>query len=263
MTVCQGSLLVCLALALPAAEADPQKTPALLLWEQGQQAMLAGQTDEALALYQQSLKLDPTLAQNHLSLAAGYLEKGDEEAAATEMDRYLQMQPNHHMARAHYAELLLRLKRLPAARAQLELLVAAIQEEEELAEKHLIACHSKLMTIAVAEEDVYAEHLNRGIGLFCLACQRADLPEDAVNLDVESLLCQAAGELTLARRTQPDEARPHWYLYEVWTRLAQSQPAQRSLHAAQAAALFTYLTPAEQRGLSLALRRKSGEGLQR
>jgi tetratricopeptide (TPR) repeat protein len=264
MTLCQGPLLVCLALALPpAAEPETEKSPALLLWEQGQEAMLAGRTEEAIALYQKSLKLDSTLAQNYLSLAAGYLEKGDDETAAEHLDRYLELQPEHLVARAHYAELLIRLKRFPDARVQLERFISDIQDEEELAEKHLISCHSKLMTIAMAEEDSYAEHLNRGIGLFWLACQRASLPEDASDLDVESVLCQAAAELTLARRNRPDEARPNWYLYEVWARLAQSQPAQRSLHAAQSAAPFTYLTPTEQRGLSLAVRQAAGDRLQR
>lgn len=264
MTLCQGLLLVCLAFAFPpVTEPEAGKSPALLLWEKGQQAILEGHTDQAITFYLQSLELEPTLARNHLSLAAAYLEKGDDATAAEQLDLYLQLQPEHHSARAHYAELLIRLKRFDSARAQLERYIAEIQDEEELAQEHLISCHSKLMALAEAEEDVYAEHLNRGIGLFWLACQRAMLPEDAINLDVEGLLFQAAAELTLARRNQPDEARPHWYLYEVWTRLAQNLPAQRSLRAAQLAAPFTYLTPAEQRGLSLAIRGSSAERSQR
>ncbi len=259
MTYCPGPLLVCLALTLSqsggAAQARPEteKSPALLLWEQGTQTMLAGQTDEAMALFRQSLQLDPDLACNHLSLAAGYLGGGDDEAAAEEMDRYLELQPDHLQIRDQYADVLVRLKQYQAARTQLERFVAEVQEEEDRAVRHLVSSHSKLMQIARAEEDSYAECLNRGIGLFWLACQQAGLPSDKRSLDVESLLCRSAAELTQARLSRPDEARPHWYLYEVWTRLAQSQPAQRSLRSAESTALFSYLTPAEQRGLTLAV----------
>ena len=64
-------------------------------------------------------------------------------------------------------------------------------------------------------------------------------------MSAESLLCKAAGELILARRERPDEARPCWYLFEVWSQLAQRQPAARWLRAAEDAAPFSYLTPAE------------------
>jgi len=43
--------------------------------------MKAGQADQAIALYQQSLNEDQERGKNHLSLAAAYLEKGDDRAA--------------------------------------------------------------------------------------------------------------------------------------------------------------------------------------
>jgi hypothetical protein len=72
----------------------------------------------------------------------------------------------------------------------------------------------------------------------------------------EGLLCKAAAELTLATRIRADEARPHLYLHAVWSRLLQSQPAGKSLHAAEDAAPFSYLTPAEHRRLQLAARER-------
>ncbi len=167
------TFLVCLVLGLsPATEPQAEKSPALLLWEQGQEAMLAGRTDEALGLYRESLKLDPALSRNYLSMSAGYLEKGDDETAVQHMDRYLHLEPEHHAVRAHYAELLIRLGRLRPARAQLERLIVDVQDDDELAGEHLISSHSKLMAIARTEEDEYGEHLHRGIGLFWLACRR-------------------------------------------------------------------------------------------
>ena len=98
---------------LPRRNPEAEESPALLLWEQGQAAMRAGRTDEALGLYTESLKLDPALSRNYLSMSAGYLEKGDAETAVQHMDRYLHLEPEHHAVRAHYAELLLRLHRVP------------------------------------------------------------------------------------------------------------------------------------------------------
>ena len=113
------------------------------------------------------------------------------------------------------------------------------------------------MEIAEAGEDGYGEHLHRGIGLFLLARQRAVLPDPEGALSSEALLCKAAGELTLAHLAKTDEARPSWYLHEVWSRLAQQQPARRFLREAAQAAPFSYLTAAEQRSLQLACQCKA------
>jgi hypothetical protein len=110
------------------------------------------------------------------------------------------------------------------------------------------------MEIAVAEEDEYAEHLHRGIGLFLLARQQEAQGSHADPCP-EALLCRAAAELTLARIACPDEAQPCWYLYEVWSRLAQRQAALRCLREADLAAPFSYMTPTEQTRLALACRR--------
>jgi tetratricopeptide (TPR) repeat protein len=237
--------------ALVAGETPPADT-AETAWQEGQKALLAGKTDQAIACYQRSLALDPGLNRNHLSLAAAYLARGEEAEALPHLAHYLHAQPDHFVVRAHYAELLLRLEKPAEARREFERFVADAQDNEALARQHLIHCHSRLMEIAETQEDEYGEHLHRGIGLYLLACQRATLADADCTLSSEALLCRAAGELTMARLRKPDEARPCWYLYEVWSHLAQRQPALRWLRAAQAAAPFSHLTPAEQRGLYLA-----------
>jgi tetratricopeptide (TPR) repeat protein len=236
------------------------ETPALRLWEQGQEAMLRGDTDEAIGLYHQSLKLAPDLARNYLSLAAAHIEKSDDAGAAPHLAHYLRLQPGHLVVRAHYAELLYRLGQTEEARTQLERFIVAVQDHDVLARQHLVHCHSRLMEIAEGASDEYGEHLNRGIGLYLLACERSRPTAPESRLAIEALLCQAAGELTLARLQRPEEARPHWYLYLVWARLAQRQPAARCLRAAEEAASFTSLTPSEQRGLELAWSRCQAEG---
>ncbi len=251
------SWLLCLLAGGAAAGAAPEPLPAARqLWEQGQAAMSQGQADRAIRLYEQSLEVDPTFARNHLSLAAAYLDKGDAEGACPHMGRYLEAHPEHLVVRAHYAELLLRLERPEEARAEFERCAADAQEQQEGLSRELIHCHSRLMELAQAEEDAYAEHLHRGIGLFLLACDRSADQGAEDDLTAEGLLCRAAAELTLARVERPEEARPCWYLYEVWSRLAQRRPALRCLRAAEEAAPFSYLTPAEQARLALATSRR-------
>jgi hypothetical protein len=85
-----------------------------------------------------------------------------------------------------------------------------------------------------------------------LARETAGIAEAEAEMPSESLYCKAAGELTLAREERPSQARPIWYLYAVWSRLAQPIPARRCLQEAGEAAPFSYLTPGEQRALHLA-----------
>jgi len=251
--------LFALLVALSAAEPATPPTPALALWQEGQKAMGEGRTDEAIEHYQRSLQADPTLARNHLSLAAAFLARGEDERAAPYLERYVEAQPDHLVVRAHYAELLLRLKRPGAARAQFERFIADAQDDEALARQHLVHCHSRLMEIAEGAEDDYGEHLHRGIGLYLLACQSEDLEADC-RLSVEGTLFKAIAELTLARLARPEEARPCWYLYAAWSRLAQQQPAARWLRTAEAAAPLSDLTPSERRRLQLACRLCRDEG---
>jgi tetratricopeptide (TPR) repeat protein len=232
-----------------------------MLWEQGQLAMQLEQPDRAIACYLQSLELDPRLVRNHLSLAAAYLEKGDEAAACPHLGRYVEAHPESVLVRLHHAELLWKMHRHEEARAAFEGTVADAQDE--LAPGQLIHCHSRLVQIAETQANEYAEHLNRGIGLYLLARERAGLPSPDGELSVESLLCRAAGELTLARVERREESRPSWYLFKVWSQLAQRQPALRSLRDAAACAPFSYLTPAEQRGLELVHRDSALEGRHR
>jgi tetratricopeptide (TPR) repeat protein len=239
-------------LAAPLTAAEP--VSAQRLWEQGQDAMRDGRTDAAVGLYERSLALDPSLVNNHLSLAAAFLDKGDDERALPHLAQYVAAKPNHFVVRAHYAELLLRLGEYREAIVQYERFDADVQEHEDVAKQELITCHSRLMEIAVGHDDIYAAHLHRGIGLYLLACQGEQALPDDESLSTESLLCKAAGELTLARRQRPEEARPCWYLFAVWSRLSQRQPAARWLRAAEEAAPFSYLTPVERRNLQLAAR---------
>lgn len=252
-------LLLCLCRPQPAdpgadASKENAKAPARILWEKGQHELAEGRTAEAVSSFRASLRLDPAESRNHLSLAAAYLAQDSGGLAVSQLAEYLAAEPRHLAVRAHYAELLLKLDRTAEAREQFERFAADAQEYPARAEEQLVHCHSRLMEVAEAEGDDYAEHLHRGIGLYLLAKQRAALADPEGELPAEALLFRAAGELAQARKRKPDEARPCWYLHEVWKRLAQPQPAARWLRAAESAAPFSHLTSAERRGLQLACR---------
>lgn len=163
------------------------------------------------------------------------------------------------LIRMHYAELLIGHHREEEGRFEFERLIGEAEEMSPLPLRQLIHSHSKLMELGIAGEDDYAEHLHRGIGLYYLAKQSHELGQTNGRLNVESLLCQAAGELSLARLQKPNEARPCLFLYHVWVQLEQGRPAQRSLRDAGKNCSFSYLTPSERRHLYLALSFKNKE----
>lgn len=241
-------------LAPPAGRAPnaDSASPGWELWQRAQATLCDGQPERAIELYQRSLAVDPHLTRNYLGLAAAWLSKGEDTRACLHLTLYVAAHPEHVSVRIQYAELLRRLKRREEASEEFERVVADVQDHKEATNEHLLHCHSRLMELAEERGDEYDEHLQRGIGLYLTAVQHAELLRGGQS--VEGQLCKAAAELTLARELRPEEARPLWYLHKAWSRLAQSQPAARSLRAAVAAAPFSYLTPAEQRGLFLACR---------
>src|SRR5262249_31815386 len=139
---------------------------AAALWEQGQAAMRAGQMERAIALYKESLSADPALTRNHMSLAAAYLERGNDAEACAHLARYVTAHREHFAMRTHYAELLLRLHRAREGCAEFERFIADAQEGGDDALRPLIQCHSRLMEVAEDQEDDYAAHLHRGIALY-------------------------------------------------------------------------------------------------
>jgi tetratricopeptide (TPR) repeat protein len=259
MAALPGGALYCLiylsCLALPQLQDGQRHGMAAQLWDKGQAAMQRGDPGEAIHCYEQSLHIDPTMTSNHLSLAAAYLEKKNTVSACSHLGKYLEANPEQRTLRSSYAELLVRLHRLPEAFAQYERCIADAQHQGTTALEDQIHCHSRLVDLAESADEEYVEHLHRGIALLLLARKRVQLPESDGDMPAEGLLCKAAAELTLARIERPQEARPSWYLFEVWSNLGQQQPALCRLREAQRAAPFTYLTPAEQSDLLLASQR--------
>jgi hypothetical protein len=190
-----------------------------------------------------------------LKLAAECLERGDDAAALPHLAQYVAAHPDHAAIRAHLAEVELRQGRRAGARREFEQYLADAEERGET--KHLIHVHTRLVEIATADGDEYGERLHRGIGLFRLAKQVQAKPEDD-GPEPEKLLFKAAAEFKSAARLRPDEARVHWYAYEVWTHLGQTLPARTSLRRARDCAALSDLTPVEREGLSAACETEFG-----
>src|SRR5262245_2094305 len=191
----------------------------------------------------------PQAPDESLRLAAECLERGDDAAALPHLARYLAANPEHATIRAHLGEVLMRQGLRADARREFERYIADAQEQGD--NQRLVHAHTRLAEIATADSDEYREHLHRGIGLFLLAKQVQAKPEDDAP-DPQKLLFKAAAELKSAARLRPDEARAHWYTYEVWTHLGQSLPARTSLRRARDCAVLSDLTPAEREGLTAA-----------
>src|SRR5438876_10858953 len=100
------------------------------------------------------------MTRNHLSLAAAYLDLGDEATACPHLARYVAAQPDHLSIRLHYAELLVRLHQADKARGEFEQFIAGAQEEGGPLAHNLIHCHSQLMAIAQSEDDEAGEKLH-------------------------------------------------------------------------------------------------------
>lgn len=252
MRVCRCLLLLgffclgCQSLALP---------------QQGEQAASPSQAREQPAIVLENKV--PTLAEeeakDYLGLAATALEQGDRAEACRHLSLYVSVHPEQINVRSHLAEMLARLDKMEEAKREFERLDADIQDQGTTAMSMRIHCQRRLLDLADAAQDEYGEHLHRGIGLFLLAQARAALPEPDGDLSTEGLLFQAAAELALARRKQPGEARPSWYLYRIWLELGQRPLAIHSLREAEMLSPFTPLVPAEQRALHLAWQRQEAE----
>ena len=192
----------------------------------------------------------PTPEDDPLSRAADCLEQGDLPAATGHLARHVREHPDQVVFRAQLADLLARQDRLPEAQAHFEAVTAQAQDGPAIVRKELVHYHTRLMEICQRRGDDYAEHLHRGIGLYLVAARLAEREGDPG--DVERLMFKAVKALTAAQENRPDDARPAWYLYRVWTHLDQPRPAAKSLRQATAAAPFSTLTPAEARELALA-----------
>ncbi len=196
---------------------------------------------------------DAPVPDDPLTLAAECLERGDKPAAATHLDAYVRLHPEQIMFRAHLAELLLKLDRLPDSRRHFEQFIAAAQEATGSPRSHVVHCHTRLMEIGQREEDAFAEEFHRGVGLLLLVkeLQAAGVSDEGM---MEEVLCKALAALKAAEELRPNDPRVQFYLAEAFDRTENRRAADLALVAARKHAFPGALTPQETRRLSMSYR---------
>lgn len=190
-----------------------------------------------------------------LTQAAACIERGDLTAAIAIISRHVEAHPGQFTVRAYLAELHWRHGHWAEATTEFARFIADAQAAHAEPAR-LVHGHTRLMALAEKTGERGAEHLHRGVGLYWLARREAN------RATAESLYCKAAGELAVAERECPDDARPKWYLHRVWSALDQPLRARISLDAAGRLAAFSDLTPAERADLSLAVSSESASTTQ-
>jgi tetratricopeptide (TPR) repeat protein len=170
-----------------------------------------------------------------LTRAAECLERGDDAGALPHLRAHVRAHPGAVMIRAHLAEVLYRLGKSAEARTQFERVVADAQPLTGGARKHLVHWHTRIMEIAQAANDEYAESLNRGIGLMLLVRRWDAEPGRRDEAAAERTLVKALAALRAARAARPGDARANLYIADALERLGQVSAARAARRAAKAA----------------------------
>src|SRR5205823_3922810 len=108
----------------------------------------------------------------------------------------------------------------------------------EPARDHLVHCHTRLMQMAEADGDGYAEHLHRGIGLLLLVRRWDADPARRDEAAAEATLGKAVRALREAKEEKPTDPRVNFWLAEAYDRLGQPSAARAARRAARVPAPF-------------------------
>src|SRR5262249_5687157 len=127
---------------------------------------------QSVAAVEESRLAAAEKAEQLLERAAAQLAQGQELEAVILLEQYLAIEPRQLFIRSQVAELCFRQKKWEESRHHFQWCVGLSQEFGDQAYKYLIHAHSRLVDIAEAEENAYAEHIHRGIGLYELARRR-------------------------------------------------------------------------------------------
>lgn len=179
---------------------------------------------------------EPEAEVDHMARAGACLEAGDDAGAVPHLAAHLAAYPDAVRIRAYLADLHFKLGEVDQAKRQYARYVRDAAGMSGTAGRHLVHGHTRLMHIAAAREDAFAEALHRGVGLVLLVRQwDAEAAPGTPGLDAltESTLVRAAAALKAAREVNARDPRVHVYLAEVWGRLGQPSAARAAIRTAK------------------------------
>lgn len=190
------------------------------------------------------------LETDSLTLFAECLSRGDESNACLHLESYVREHPDQPVFRAQLADMLLKTGQPDRARVHLERFAADARECKRPLWAQRIEAHTRLMDLAAQDDDPFAESLHRGLGLLVLVEQQDADPERDEAFR-EQVLCKAVKSLNEAKRMNPDDARVHLALAEVFTRMGNTRAADVERRAARNVTRPGSLAPSEQRRLAI------------
>jgi predicted Zn-dependent protease len=189
-----------------------------------------------------------TVPYDPLARAAECISRNELATAATHLEAHVRAHPDQPLYRIQLADLHTRTANPEAAIEHLERFVA--DAHAPALRKYLPDAHTKLMGLAQARGDRFAELLHRGAGLLALLTELdADAGRDAAFC--EEVTCKALRALTDAKALKPSDPRARMYLADAYARSGNAKGAAGERAAARTSAALGELSPAERAQLGL------------
>jgi tetratricopeptide (TPR) repeat protein len=133
-----------------------------------QRELEEGNAGNAITILEECQKRNPEFAPTYLSLAAAWSQRGNVDEFRKNLERYLALNPSHHVARLYLAEAALRQEDLDVARTRYQEYIDAETASDRKASLRKQHAFERLSEIARASRDESAAHF-----LAACACHQA------------------------------------------------------------------------------------------
>lgn len=184
-----------------------------------------------------------------LARAAECIARNELVAAVAHLEAHVRAHPDQPLYRLQLADLHTRTANTEAATEHLEHFVCDAQPVAAL-RKYLPDAHTKLMGLAQARGDRFAELLHRGAGLLALVAELDAATERDAHF-CEEVTCKALRALADAKALKPSDPRARLYLADAYSRSGNAKGAAGERAAARTGAALGELTPTERDRLGL------------
>lgn len=248
----RGKLLLCGSLvALSACESMRPVTPPVALPVQPVVAkpVPPASAIEVMRAAARAPAEPQTALYDPLASAAECLSRNDYGSAATHLETHVRTHPDQPLYRLQLAQLYVRTANTAAATEQLERFVADAQPAPAL-RKYVPDAHTKLMGLAQARGDRFAEQFHRGAGLLALLAELDADPERDAGF-CEEVLCKALKALNSAKQLKPSDPRVALYLADAYARSGNAHGAASERASVRNSATVGDLTATERARLGL------------